>query len=191
MARTDRLLEGENPTSMFKQDARHWIAVYGQMISFKDQLLGRMRVQVRTLSPAARQEVIVNDVSVLELQLKRYQRRIEFWYARQWELEGLSVDEKTRTIGYRQHAIHLTKREFQLFARLADRSPAYTSAEQLLSDAWRDPGLPQETVRTYIVRVRRKLAELDAPVQIANRSRRGYSLVFDDRPSMNTYDSAT
>jgi DNA-binding response OmpR family regulator len=191
VARTDRLLEGENPTSMFKQDARHWIAVYGQMISFKDQLLGRMRVQVRTLSPAARQEVIVNDVSVLELQLKRYQRRIEFWYARQWELEGLSVDEKTRTIGYRQHAIHLTKREFQLFARLADRSPAYTSAEQLLSDAWRDPGLPQETVRTYIVRVRRKLAELDAPVQIANRSRRGYSLVFDDRPSMNTYDSAT
>ena len=139
MARTDRLLEGENPTSMFKQDARHWIAVYRQMISFKDQLLGRMRVQVRTLSPAARQEVIVNDVSVLELQLKRYQRRIEFWYARQWELEGLSVDEKTRTIGYRQHAIHLTKREFQLFARLADRSPAYTSAEQLLSDAWRDP----------------------------------------------------
>ena len=191
MARTDRLLEGENPTSMFKQDARHWIAVYRQMISFKDQLLGRMRVQVRTLSPAARQEVIVNDVSVLELQLKRYQRRIEFWYARQWELEGLSVDEKTRTIGYRQHAIHLTKREFQLFARLADRSPAYTSAEQLLSDAWRDPGLPQETVRTYIVRLRRKLAELDAPVQIANRSRRGYSLVFDDRPSMNTYDSAT
>jgi DNA-binding response OmpR family regulator len=191
VARTDRLLEGENPTSMFKQDARHWIAVYRQMISFKDQLLGRMRVQVRTLSPAARQEVIVNDVSVLELQLKRYQRRIEFWYARQWELEGLSVDEKTRTIGYRQHAIHLTKREFQLFARLADRSPAYTSAEQLLSDAWRDPGLPQETVRTYIVRLRRKLAELDAPVQIANRSRRGYSLVFDDRPSMNTYDSAT
>jgi len=191
VARTDRLLEGENPTSMFKQDARHWIAVYRQMISFKDQLLGRMRVQVRTLSPAARQEVIVNDVSVVELQLNRYQRRIEFWYARQWELEGLSVDEKTRTIGYRQHAIHLTKREFQLFARLADRSPAYTSAEQLLSDAWRDPGLPQETVRTYIVRLRRKLAELDAPVQIANRSRRGYSLVFDDRPSMNTYDSAT
>jgi DNA-binding response OmpR family regulator len=191
VARTDRLLEGENPTSMFKQDARHWIAVYRQMISFKDQLLGRMRVQVRTLSPAARQEVIVNDVSVLELQLKRYQRRIEFWYARQWELEGLSVDEKTRTIGYRQHAIHLTKREFQPFARLADRSPAYTSAEQLLFDAWRDPGLPQETVRTYIVRLRRKLAELDAPVQIANRSRRGYSLVFDDRPSMNTYDSAT
>src|SRR5450759_4752270 len=98
---------------------------------------------------------------------------------------------KDAKIGYRQHAIHLTKREFQLFARLADRSPAYTSAEQLLSDAWRDPGLPQETVRTYIVRLRRKLAELDAPVQIANRSRRGYSLVFDDRPSMNTYDSAT
>jgi DNA-binding response OmpR family regulator len=188
---TDKLLEGENPASTFKQDARHWIAVYRQMIAFKEQLLGRMRAQVDTLPPAARQDVIDNDVRVVELQLNRYLRRIDFWYARQWELEGLSVDAATRTIEYREQAIHLTKREYQLFASLAERSPAYTSGEQLLSEAWHDAGLPQETVRTYIVRLRRKLSALGAPVQVANMSRRGYSLVFDERPREGLYDSAS
>jgi hypothetical protein len=56
-------------------------------------------------------------VRVLELQLNRYLRRIDFWYARQWEL--------------------------------------------------------------------------GAPLQIANRSRRGYSLVFDDRPADISYDAGT
>jgi DNA-binding response OmpR family regulator len=188
---TDKLLEGENPATTYNQDARHWIAVYRQMIAFKDQLLGRMRSRVDALPPAARQDVIDNDVRVLELQLNRYQRRIDFWYARQWELEGLFIDESTRTIEYREQSIHLTKREYQLFARLAERSPGYTSAEQLLSEAWHDAELPQETVRTYIVRLRRKLAGLGAPVQVANVSRRGYSLVFDERSREGSYDSAT
>ena len=191
MIQTDKLLEGENPATTYNQDARHWIAVYRQMIAFKDQLLGRMRSRVDALPPAARQDVIDNDVRVLELQLNRYQRRIDFWYARQWELEGLYIDESTRTIEYREQSIHLTKREYQLFARLAERSPGYTSAEQLLSEAWHDAELPQETVRTYIVRLRRKLAGLGAPVQVANVSRRGYSLVFDERSREGSYDSAT
>jgi DNA-binding response OmpR family regulator len=191
VAQGDRLLEGENPMTMYKQDARHWIAVYQQMISFKDELLGRIRAQVGRLPPQGRRDVMENDVSILEIQLSRYQRRIEFWYARQWELEGLSIDVSRRTIAYRERSIHLTNREYQLFARLADRSPDYTSAAQLLAEAWHDSRLPEETVRTYIVRLRRKLAQLGAPAQIANRSRRGYSLVFDDPPEQGEFSSAT
>jgi DNA-binding response OmpR family regulator len=191
VAQGDRLLEGENPMTMYKQDARHWIAVYQQMISFKDELLGRIRAQVERLPPQGRRDVMENDVSILEIQLSRYQRRIEFWYARQWELEGLSIDVSRRTIAYRERSIHLTNREYQLFARLADRSPDYTSAAQLLAEAWHDSRLPEETVRTYIVRLRRKLAQLGAPAQIANRSRRGYSLVFDDPPEQGEFSSAT
>lgn len=180
MVQSDRLLEGENPTTMFKQDARHWIAVYRQMISFKDGLLGRIQAHVNMLPPAGRRDVIENDVGILILQLSRYQRRLEFWYSRQWELEGLSIEESTRTIAYREQSIHLTRREYQLFVRLADQSPGYTSAARLLTEAWHDSGLPEETIRTYIVRLRRKLIELGAPVQIVNRARRGYSLVFDE-----------
>jgi DNA-binding response OmpR family regulator len=191
VVQADRLLEGEDPATSFTQDARHWIAVYRQMIAFKDELLGRIRANVKTLPPSGRQDVMENDVAVLEQQLMRYRRRIEFWFARQWEMEGLSIDERTRTIAYRERSIHLTRREYQLFNELAGRSPAYTSATQLLAEAWRDSRLPEETVRTYIVRLRRKLAELGAPAEIANRPRYGYSLVFDGRPAQGDYDSAT
>ena len=191
VAQSERLLEGEDPASIYKQDARHWIAVYRQMIAFKDELLARMRATARTLPASGRQDVMENDVAVIEQQLMRYQRRIEFWFGRQWELEGLSIDEPARTVGYRDRSIHLTRREYQLFHQLAERSPAYATAAQLLTDAWHDSQLPEETVRTYIVRLRRKLAELGAPAQIANRPRHGYSLVFDQRPAQGVYDSAT
>jgi len=193
VAQADRLLEGEDPATSFTQDARHWIAVYRQMIAFKDELLGRIRANVKTLPPSGRQDVMENDVAVIEQQLMRYRRRIEFWFARQWELEGLSIDERTRTIAYRERSIHLTRREYQLFSELAGRSPAYTSATQLLAEAWHDSRLPEETVRTYIVRLRRKLVELGAPAEIANRPRYGYSLVFDSRPAHHNgeYYSAT
>jgi hypothetical protein len=183
VAETETLLEGENPATTFRQDARHWIAVYRQMITFKHDLLGRIRSQVGALPRAGAQDVIDNDVRILEVQLRRYERRIEFWYARQWELEGLSIEESSRTIAYRDRSVQLTRREYQLFVRLADHSPGYTTASQLLLEAWHDPGLPQETVRTYIARLRRKLAMLGAPVQVVNRSKRGYSLAFDDRPA--------
>jgi hypothetical protein len=39
VAQSDRLLEGEDAATIFKQDARHWIGVYRQMIAFKDELL--------------------------------------------------------------------------------------------------------------------------------------------------------
>jgi DNA-binding response OmpR family regulator len=193
VAQADRLLEGEDPATSFTQDARHWIAVYRQMIAFKDELLGRIRANLKTLPPSGREDVLENDVAVIEQQLMRYRRRIEFWFARQWELEGLSIDERSRTIAYRERSIHLTRREYQLFSELAGRSPAYTSATQLLAEAWHDSRLPEETVRTYIVRLRRKLAELGAPAEIANRPRYGYSLVFDGLPAQHNgeYDSAT
>src|SRR2546430_11780830 len=86
--RPDRLLEGERPRTVFPQDARHWIAVYREMIDFKDGLLTRMRTQLPQLPAAARQDVIDNDIAMLEDQLRRYHRRLEFWYARQWQLES-------------------------------------------------------------------------------------------------------
>lgn len=78
VAQADRLLEGEDPATMFRQDARHWIAVYRQMIAFKDELLDRTRANARTLPPSGRQDLMENDVAVIEQQLMRYQRRMEF-----------------------------------------------------------------------------------------------------------------
>ena len=46
------------------------------MISFSDELLARMRMQLENLPAAARKDVLDNDVGLIERQLQRYQRRL-------------------------------------------------------------------------------------------------------------------
>lgn len=179
--RPDRLLEGEDPRTIFPQDARHWIAVYDEMIDFKEGLLARVRTLLMSLPAAARQDVTDNDIVLIEDQLSRYRRRLEYWYARQWDLEGLSIDSQTRTVGYRGKSVTLTRREFQLLIMLVARSPRFSTAVQLLTEAWHDSRLPEESLRTYIGRVRSKLARLGVNAKIENRPRRGYALVFEER----------
>ncbi|HET9410502.1 MAG TPA: winged helix-turn-helix domain-containing protein [Candidatus Dormibacteraeota bacterium] len=177
----DRLLEGEDPQTIYPHDARHWIAVYREMIDFKEELLARVEDQLQRLPKAARSDVIDNDITLIHNQLERYRRRIEFWYSRQWELEGLEVDPETRVVTYRERSVRLTKRELELLTMLVRRSPQFITARQLLVQAWHDSRLPEETLRTYIVRLRGKVAELGVGAEIVNRPRRGYALVFAER----------
>ena len=177
----DRLLEGEDPGTLFARDVRHWIAVYREMIGFQEDLLARVQEQLQRLPKAARKYVVDNDISLIANQLLRYRRRLDFWYARQWQLEGLEIDHDGRTVAYRDRSMSLTKREFQLFVLLVSRSPNFISPSRLLVEAWHDGQLPQETLRTYIARLRGKLASLGATAEIKNRPRRGYAMVFSER----------
>jgi len=179
-AKPDRLLEGEDPDTAFASDVRHWIAVYREMIGFNEDLLGRLEEQVQRLPKEAREGTVDDDVSVIAGQLDRYRRRLGFWYERQWQLEGLEIDHDERTVAYRDRAIAFTRREFQLFVLLVSRSPNFISPSRLLVEAWHDGQLPEETLRTYIARVRVKLASLGAAVVIKNQPRRGYAIVFSE-----------
>ena len=178
----DRLLEGEDPRTVFPQDARHWIAVYRELIGFKEDLLGRLRTLLAGLPAAARNGHMDKDIDVLEEQQERYRRRLEFWYARQWQLEGLQVDDESRTVTYRGTSVSLTRREYQLLALLVTRSPNFITPNQLLVQAWHDARLPEESLRTYIGRVRAKLGKLGLAAEIQNRPRRGYAMIFKDLP---------
>jgi len=182
--RPDRLLEGEDPRTVFPQDARHWIAVYREMIGFKEDLLSRIRNLLAGLPAAARHDEMDSDLGLLEDQLQRYRRRLEFWYARQWQLEGLQIDDETRTVTYRETSVSLTRREYQLLILLVTRSPNFISPNQLLVQAWHDARLPEESLRTYIGRVRAKLHNLGVAAEIQNRPRHGYALVFNDLPKV-------
>jgi len=176
-ARRDRLLEGEDPASLRPQDTRHWISVYREMIAFKDDLLTRVNDDLTLVSAAARVD-LNDDVDLIEAQLRRYLRRLEYWVERQLELEEITVDAKTRTVTFRDNSIALTRREFQILAMLVNRPEEYFSAEQLLVEAWHDPRLPEESLRTYISRLRKKLKELGAGAEVVNKSRKGYALIF-------------
>jgi len=180
MPKRDRLLEGENPASLRPQDTRHWISVYREMIAFKDDLLKRVIGNLERVSAAAKVD-LTDDVTLIQSQLDRYSRRMNFWVERQLELEDLVVDAESRTITYHDNSISLTKREFQLVSVLLSRPDKYFSAEALLVEAWHDGRLPEESMRTYISRVRRKLKTLGNGAEVVNKSRRGYALVFDNR----------
>jgi len=182
--RPDRLLEGEDPRTVFPQDARHWIAVYREMIGFKEDLLSRIRNLLAGLPAASRHDKMDSDLGLLEDQLQRYRRRLEFWYARQWQLEGLQIDDETRTVTYRETSVSLTRREYQLLILLVTRSPNFISPNQLLVQGWHDARLPEESLRTYIGRVRAKLHNLGVAAEIQNRPRHGYALVFNDLPKV-------
>src|ERR1700716_4258123 len=126
----DRMLEGENPATPLAQDARPWLSVYQRMIAFKGDLLGRLRRQVLTLPEAARLDVTENDIGLIQSQLERYERRLIFWYAMQWRLEGLHIDDN-RVLTFPDKSVSLTKRELQLLVTLVSRSPGYITAQQL------------------------------------------------------------
>ncbi len=177
----DRLLEGEDPESLRPQDTRHWISVYREMIAFKEDLLERVTSDLVHVSAAAQTD-LNDDIKLIDSQLKRYRRRLTYWVERQLELEEIAIDSKSRTVTYRDNSVTLTKREFQILAMLMSRPEKYFSPQQLLVEAWHDDRLPEESLRTYISRVRKKLAELDAGASVVNKSRRGYALIFKAHP---------
>jgi DNA-binding winged helix-turn-helix (wHTH) protein len=176
-SKRDRLLEGEDPASLRPQDTRHWISVYREMIAFKEDLLERVTGDLVHVSAAAKID-LNDDVKLIDAQLRRYRRRLTYWVDRQLELEEIAVDARTRTVTYRDNSVTLTKREFQILSILMSRPEKYFSAQQLLVEAWHDDRLPEESLRTYITRVRRKLGELEAGARVVNKSRKGYALIF-------------
>ncbi len=181
-SKRDRLLEGEDPESLRPQDTRHWISVYREMITFKEDLLERVTSDLVHVSAAAQID-LNDDIKLIDSQLKRYRRRLSYWVERQLELEEIAVDSSTRTVTYRDSSVTLTRREFQILAMLMTRPEKYFSAQQLLVEAWHDDRLPEESLRTYISRVRKKLNELDAGAQVVNKSGRGYALIFKVHPA--------
>ncbi len=180
-SKRDRLLEGEDPESLRPQDTRHWISVYREMIAFKEDLLERVTTDLERVSAAAQTD-LHDDIKLIDSQLKRYRRRLTYWVERQLELEEIAIDSKTRTVTYRDNSVTLTRREFQILAMLMSRPEKYFSPQQLLVEAWHDDRLPEESLRTYISRVRKKLTELDAGASVVNKSRKGYALIFKPHP---------
>ncbi len=170
-------LEGEDLGSKHWQDARHWIGVYADLLRFKLGLLDRVRVELPKLQPAARAAATV-DLDIIEGQMRGYETRLDLWYRRLWELQGLQLDPEGSMIRHHGREGHLTKREYQLLQFLIDHPHRFFTVPQLLGRAWADPALFPEEVRNYVRRIRKILTDLEIPCELVNRPGRGYSLVF-------------
>jgi DNA-binding response OmpR family regulator len=176
-ARPSRPLQGENLKTTHWEDARHWLSIYADLLEFKRGILDRVRHDIAALRPQAQQAATV-DLRIIENQMRGYQARLDLWYQRVWELNGLWLDPAGRMVRHRGREVVLTKREFQLLRFLLDHPHRYFTTTQILGQAWADPGLFPEEVRNYVRRLRKILVELDIPVDLVNEPGRGYSLVF-------------
>lgn len=180
MSKPSRPLDGENIETTHWEDARHWMSIYVDLLEFKRGLLDRIRRDINKLPPVAQGAAEV-DVRIIEAQMEGYQRRLDLWYRRVWDLQGLWLNPEGRTIHYKTETATLTEREFQLLQFLLDHPHRYFSVIQILGQAWGNPGLYPEEARTYIRRLRKLLAAMQVPCDIVNQPHRGYSLRFREK----------
>ncbi len=143
--RASRPLESENLKTTRWEDARHWMSIYADLIEFKRGMLERVRRDVANLQPEARQAADV-DLRIIDQQIQGYQKRLDLWYRRIWDVQGLSLDLTGRMIRHKGQDVALTKREFQLRQFLSHPHRYFTTA-QILGQAWADPALFPEEVR--------------------------------------------
>ncbi len=153
------------------------MSIYADLIEFKRGILARVVHDLANLQPPAR-KAAAEDIAIIEAQMLGYQKRLDLWYARVWELHGLWLDPDDRIFRYRGKEVTLTKREFQLLQFLLDHPHRFFKASQLLGQAWADHTLFPEEVRNYVRRLRRVLVALEVPADLVNKPGRGYSLVI-------------
>jgi hypothetical protein len=83
----DRLLEGEDPDTTYSDDARHWMDVYGELLTFKQRLLATANSSIAELTDStARYEAAATDMTVLKAERERLERRHRFWQRRYRQL---------------------------------------------------------------------------------------------------------
>ena len=161
------MLPGEVPETRDLEDARQWVSIYRELVTFSERTLSRLRNGEGDA-----------DARVMETHRRRLQSRLEFWERRLWDLAGLDLDVRRRVLTYAGQRLTLTRREAELLAFLARRPGQFYSASQLVSLAWAAPALSPEQLRTYVVRLRRHLASSGVPARLVSEPRRGYGLVF-------------
>jgi hypothetical protein len=172
------LIQGEVPDTRDLDDARQWVTIYRELVTFADRTLNRLRREVGGKVDGDGLETSDADLRGMEGHLRRLQTRLDFWERRLWDLAGLDLDIRRRVLTYAGKRLTLTRREAELLSFLARRPGQFFPAAQLVSLAWAAPELSAEQLRTYVVRLRRHLATTGVPARLVSEPRRGYGLVF-------------
>jgi hypothetical protein len=88
VADSNRLLEGEDPDTRDPDEVKHWLGVYTELLTLKEQLVTRTAEQKLEVSPAAREELARTDQPLLEEELQRFRSRLDFWRRKEKDLSA-------------------------------------------------------------------------------------------------------
>jgi len=95
------------------------------------------------------------------------------------ELGGLVFDANQRTVKNGEAAASLTKREWQLLAFFLTNPNQLFAPEDVALPAW-GPDASIEQFRTYVTRLRQKLAPFKSACELINEKGKGYRLALHD-----------
>ena len=84
----DLRLEGEDPHTACLEDAVHWVAVYSELLAFKESLLTTTDRSFASMQQDDARTDAMTDVVLLRAQADRYARRLHEWKDRLDVLQG-------------------------------------------------------------------------------------------------------
>jgi PAS domain S-box-containing protein len=172
------IFEAESADDEGAGSARRWLGIYGELIAVAEDLLADLQSRADTMSRTARIHLMDREVRPLEAHLARLRARRDHWSSRHAAGVGLELDPQSVVVRYGVRMVQMTRRERQLLRFLIDRPGSFFPSRVLLARAWHASYLSEEQVRTYVGRLRRKLAELELPCELVTQRPQGYALVF-------------
>lgn len=155
-------LPGEDLSTTALPEVAGWISIYEELASVLRSVVERANGR-----PDARE---------LRDNLGWIEARLAMWRDRHAELAGVAIDRKAHTVTYMGKTLRLTRREADLLDFLLRHPRRPFSSEQLATLAWQNSRLSDAQVRTYIMRLRRRLGEIGLEDVITVARNRGYGV---------------
>jgi DNA-binding response OmpR family regulator len=90
------------------------------------------------------------------------------------ELAGTTIDSESRSITRGEQSVSFSKRDWELLTFLLANPGQWFTAEDLVRLAWRSTRYSPEQLRSYVMRLRRKMTPLDLPFTVTSQQGRGY-----------------
>ena len=84
----NQAMDGEgDPSIGTPMEVAYWLQVYTEILTMEEKVLVRVHDLMATQSPAARREVELTNLPVIESQVERFRERLGYWRARRVELD--------------------------------------------------------------------------------------------------------
>jgi DNA-binding response OmpR family regulator len=155
-----RRLPGEDHTTLALPEVASWIVIYEELSSVLRLVLSRMDGD--PTSAAFRGNLTFVD------------ERLAFWRDRHQAIAGVTIDRKDHSLTFGGRYLKLTRREADLIDFLIRHPGRHFSTRQLTILAWQNSRLSDAQVRTYMMRLRRRLHEVGLEGLITIVRNRGY-----------------
>lgn len=157
-----RQLPGEDLTTSVLPEVAGWISIYEEMAAVLRSVIARAGGSPETAE--------------LTQQLASIEDRLAAWRDRHAELAGVVIDPKNHLLAYAGKSLRLTRREADLLDFLLRHPRRPFTSKQLATLAWQNSRLSDAQVRTYIMRLRSRLAAVGLEQVITVERNRGYGI---------------